>query len=72
MKIDWMVVVDCVPMVYAVTMIGSFFIGLSTHSETAWLVFWYTFLFAGVVWLFGVFFGALGILGGIARWARKQ
>ncbi len=69
MKIDW---VELISMVYAVTMIGSFFIGLSTHSETAWLVFWYTFLFAGVVWLFGVFFGVLGILGGIARWARKQ
>lgn len=68
-KLDWW---EVIPVAYAVMLIGSFFVGLSTHSQIAWGIFWYAFLFGIVVWLGQVFFGALGILGGIARWAGKQ
>ena len=68
-SIDWW---DVIPVVYAVLLIGSCFVGIATHSQIAWRIFWYAFLFGIVVWLGQVFFGALGILGGIARWAGKQ
>lgn len=67
-SIDWW---EVFPVVYAVLLIGSVMVGIATHSQIAWGIFWSMFLFGIVVWIFQVFFGALGILGGIFRLIGK-
>lgn len=68
-SIDWW---DILQLAIFVVPFLSMIIGVTTGAKWAWMIVIWFFIIGFVVWIFKVFFGALGILGGIARWAGKQ